>query len=108
MIRSQFPITAASAITIHKSQGLTLKHVVTDVGNTVFSCGQAYVVLSRVTSLDGLYLINFDPRSVKALDSAILEYNRLRLKHRPTLAQFSVTKQRPKKVDDRTHGLKML
>ncbi|XP_065894145.1 uncharacterized protein [Dysidea avara] len=100
VIRSQFPITAASAITIHKSQGLTLKHVVTDIGNTVFSCGQAYVALSRVTSLDGLYLINFDPRSVKALDSAILEYNRLRLKHRPTLAQFSVTKQRPKKVDD--------
>jgi len=58
------------------------------------------VALSRVTSLDGLYLINFDPRSVKALDSAILEYNRLRRKFRPTLAQFSVTKQRSKKVDD--------
>ena len=62
--------------------------------------GQAYVALSRVTSLDGLYLINFDPRSVKALDSAIIEYNRLRRKYRPTLAQFSVTKQRPIKVDD--------
>ena len=100
VIRSQFPITSASAITIHKSQGLTLKHVVTDIGNTVFTCGQAYVALSRVTSLDGLHLINFDPRSVKALDLAVLEYNRLRKKYRPTLKQFSLSKHRAKKVDD--------
>ena len=55
MIRSQFPITAASAITIHTSQGLTLKHVVTGIGNTAFTCGQACVALSRVKSLDGLF-----------------------------------------------------
>ena len=58
------------------------------------------MALSRVTSLDGLHLINFDPRSVKALDSAILEYNRLRIQYRPTLERFSVTKQRSKKVDE--------
>jgi len=41
--RLQFLTTYASAITVHKSQGLTLKHVVTNIGNTVFTCGQAYV-----------------------------------------------------------------
>jgi len=100
VIRLQFPIIAASAITIHKSQGLTLNHVVTDIGNSVFTCGQAYVALSRVTSLDGLHLINFDPRSVKALDSAVIEYNRLRQKYCSNLKPFAITKQRAKKVND--------
>ena len=80
VIRHQFPIASAYAITVHKSQGLTLRNVVVDVGNTVFTCGQSYVALSRVTNLSGLYLINFDPRSIKALDSAILEYTYLRTK----------------------------
>ena len=75
VIRSQFPITT---ITIHKSQGLTLNHVLADISSTVFTCGQAYVALPIVKSIDGLHLINFNPRSVIALDSAILEYNRLR------------------------------
>ena len=79
-IRHQFPIGSAYAITIHKSQGLTLRNVVIDIGNTVFTCGQSYVVLSRVTKLSGLYLINFDPHFIKALDSAIVEYTYLRTK----------------------------
>ena len=55
VICSQFPITTAYAITIHKSQGLTLSHVLTDIGNTIFTCGQAYVALSRVESIEGLH-----------------------------------------------------
>ena len=39
VIRRQFPITSAYTITIHKSQGLSLRHVVTDIGNSVFTCG---------------------------------------------------------------------
>ena len=101
VIRSQFPITVAYAITIHKSQGLTLNHVLADIGSTVFTCGQAYVALSRVKSIEGLHLINFNPRSVKALDSAILEYNRLRKKFRSSLQAFVVPKRQAKAVMDR-------
>ena len=100
VICSQFPITTAYAITIHKSQGLTLNHVLTDIGNSIFTCGQAYVALSRVKSISGLHLINFDPRSIKALDSAILEYNRLRQEFRSSLHPFNLYEQRPKSISD--------
>ena len=73
-VKSKFPITVAYSITIHKSQGLTLHNVVADIGNYVFTCGQSYVALSRVSNLAGLNLINFDPRSIKALNSAVAEY----------------------------------
>ena len=77
-----------------------MNHIVTDIRNQVFTCGQAYVALSRVTSLDGLHLINFDPRYVKALDSAAIEYNRLRQKYCSNLKPFAITKQRAKKLND--------
>ena len=80
VIRQQFPITIAYSITIHKSQGLTLHNVVADIGNSIFTCGQSYVALSRVTNLTGLHLINFDPCSIKALNSAVTEYTYLRKK----------------------------
>jgi len=74
--RKQFPLILAYAITIHKCQRLSLDCAIVDLSNKVFCAGMAYVALSRVRSLDGLYLTDFDPASI-IVSSACLEANRL-------------------------------
>jgi uracil-DNA glycosylase len=64
--RAQVPIRLAFAVTIHKSQGATLDSALVDIGSGVFEYGQAYVALSRVRSLDALYVYDFDPVAFKA------------------------------------------
>ncbi|NMM97342.1 DEAD/DEAH box helicase [Bifidobacterium olomucense] len=58
---SQVPLRCAWAITIHKSQGMTLDRAVMDLRRT-FAPGMGYVALSRVESLDGLYLAGGNER----------------------------------------------
>ena len=53
---TQFPLRLAWAVTIHKSQGKTYDRAIIDLGSGAFAPGQTYVALSRLTSLDGLYL----------------------------------------------------
>lgn len=52
--RTQIPLAPAWAMTIHKSQSLTMDRVVVDLTNKVFAEGQLYVALSRARGLDGL------------------------------------------------------
>lgn len=65
-VRSQIPLRLAWAGTIHKSQGSTLDCALIDIGRSTFEYGQAYVALSRVKSLDSLYIHEFVPEAVRA------------------------------------------
>ena len=62
----QHPLILAWGITIHKSQGASLDIAEIDVGNSIFTSGQTYVALSRLKSLDGLYLKSFNPNNIIA------------------------------------------
>ena len=92
--RKQFPLILAFAITIHKSQGLSLKTAIVDVGQQCFGTGMSYVALSRVTSLDGLYLVDIAREKILANKSALVEYNRLRTLYVPHLPCFSTAKRK--------------
>jgi ATP-dependent DNA helicase PIF1 len=61
----QIPLIPAWAITIHKAQGVTLEQAEIDVGDGIFECGQTYVALSRVKSLEGLYLTGLNPQRIR-------------------------------------------
>jgi len=62
----QIPLKLAYALTIHKAQGATLDSALIDVGLNTFESGQAYVALSRVKSLESLYLWDIDPSAFRA------------------------------------------
>ena len=74
---SQVPLILAWAITIHKSQGATLDAAEIDVGSGIFECGQTYVALSRVKSLDGLYLTSFDATRIRINKKVKVYYEEL-------------------------------
>lgn len=66
IIIGQIPLCLAWALTIHKIQGATLEMADMDLGKSVFEYGQSYVALSRIKSLDGLYISEFHPHRIKA------------------------------------------
>lgn len=78
IVIGQIPLVLSWATTIHKSQGMTLSRAEMDLGSQVFEYGQAYVALSRVKSLEGLYLTNFNPNKIKANPKVIAFYKQMK------------------------------
>jgi ATP-dependent exoDNAse (exonuclease V) alpha subunit len=70
----QIPLRLAWAVTIHKSQGQTYDEVVVDMGGGAFSPGQTYVALSRVRSLEGLYLTRAITLADVMVDSDVVRF----------------------------------
>jgi ATP-dependent DNA helicase PIF1 len=67
----QYPLILGWALTIHKAQGATVDCARIDLGPKVSQANQAYTALSRVRSLDGLFLDDFDPSAFRAHAEAL-------------------------------------
>jgi len=78
IVRKQVPLRVAYALTIHKAQGASLDSALVDIGPSTFEYGQAYVALSRVRSLEALYVHDLDRRSFKVHPAVKEFYETLR------------------------------
>ena len=97
--RQQFPLVLCWGATIHRVQGLTIDKAVVSLRSVdkrnrarAMQYGQAYVALSRVRSLAGLYILQFDKSSIRASPAVNAEMQRLRAKsdsHAEPAAQAS-------------------
>jgi len=75
---SQIPLRLAWAITVHKSQGMSMDSAIMDL-SSVFEYGQGYVALSRVRRMEGLYLLGCNAKALQ-VHPLILEQDKIFLK----------------------------
>ena len=77
--RRQFPVTLAWASTVHKVQGLTVDNIVISF-KSHFGPGQGYVALSRVKSMSGLHLLDFEAKKITCNSKVTKHMDCLRMK----------------------------
>jgi ATP-dependent exoDNAse (exonuclease V) alpha subunit len=70
------PLRLAFALTIHKSQGMTLDAIEIDLGKNIFEYGQAYTAISRAKNLDSIRLVHFDPKAFKTHGDVLKFYSK--------------------------------
>lgn len=92
---SQIPLILAWALTIHKAQGATLSMAEIDAGRNVFECGQTYVALSRVKSLEGLYLYDFDYTKILVSKKVQEYYSNIEILRKKILEEKTIPKVIP-------------
>ena len=85
---SQLPLRLAWAITVHKSQGMSLDEAVVDLSE-VFEFGQGYVALSRVRRLAGLHLLGWNERAFQVHPDVLREDNAFRASSEAALTAFA-------------------
>ena len=78
VVRQMYPLVPCWATTIHKCQSITLSKLVLDIGSSVFEHGMSYTGLSRVTTLDGLFLVEIDFTKITPHKDVLEENSRLR------------------------------
>ena len=88
--RMQFPLMLGYALTVHKTQGMTLPAAFISLNNNFFASGQAYVALSRVKSLAGLHLLCCDTRAIVVGKEELMLWNHMNDSSLP-LPNFSST-----------------
>ena len=94
---SQIPLKLAWAITIHKSQGMTLDSAEIDLSKT-FEVGQGYVALSRIKNIDGLRLMGLNDKAL-TVDPLILHIDD-RIKAASAKASNEISALAPKKLQE--------
>lgn len=77
VMRVQFPLTLAWAVTIHKAQGSTVDEVITS-SEGVFSSGAVYVAYGRTRHSSGLFLVDYNIAAIRTSIDALKQYNLMR------------------------------